>query len=128
LALSNLGIDHCHPKQGLNYLTKLVAKVAGTEISLVNLVDSLTQWNVSSYGIDITQMPREESVCQYTILTNSNEGFEVGDLSADERFKGKFYVKGSPNLKYYLGIPLTSPEGYNLGPLCVMKNQIIYLS
>ncbi|WP_192349145.1 GAF domain-containing sensor histidine kinase [Algoriphagus sp. Y33] len=128
LALSNLGIDYYEPKQGLNFLTELAAKISGTEISLVNLIDSFTQWSVSSFGLDITQMPREDSVCQYTIQTYSNEGFEVEDLSIDERFKNKFYVKGSPNLRYYMGVPLTSPEGYNLGALCVMDSNLKYLS
>ncbi|MEB2777854.1 ATP-binding protein [Algoriphagus sp. D3-2-R+10] len=128
LALSNLGIDYYEPKQGLNFLTELAAKICGTEISLVNLVDSFTQWSVSSYGVDITQMPREESVCQYTIYTSSDEGFEVKDLSTDERFKNIFYVKDKPNLRYYMGVPLTSPEGYNLGALCVMDSNLKHLS
>ncbi|SFT85547.1 Signal transduction histidine kinase [Algoriphagus locisalis] len=128
LALSNLGIDYYEPKQGLNFLTELAAKICGTEISLVNLIDSFTQWSVSSYGIEISQMPREESVCQFTILNDPNEGLEVEDLSADERFKNKFYVKDAPNLRYYMGVPLTSPEGYNLGALCVMDSQMMHLS
>ncbi len=128
LALSNLGIDYYEPNQGLNFLTQLAAKVAGTEISLVNLIDSFTQWSVSSYGMDGNQIPREDSVCQYTIQTNSWDGFEVEDLSVDDRFRDKHYVKGSPNLRYYMGVPLTSPEGYNLGALCVMDSKLIHLS
>ena len=128
LALSNLGIDYYEPMQGLDYLTELAAKISGTQISLVNLIDSFTQWSVSSYGLEVTQLPREEAVCQYTLHTNSKDGFEVEDLSTDERFKDKFYVKGSPNIRYYMGIPLTSPEGYNLGALCVMDSKLIHLS
>lgn len=128
LALSNLGIDYYEPKQGLNFLTELAAKICGTEISLVNLIDSFTQWSVSSYGLDITQIPREDSVCQYTIQSYKNEGFEVEDLREDERFKNKFYVKDAPNLRYYMGVPLTSPEGYNLGALCVMDSHMKNLS
>lgn len=128
LALSNLGIDYYEPMQGLDFLTELAAKISGTQISLVNLIDSFTQWSVSCYGIDVTQLPREEAVCQYTLHTNSNDGFEVEDLSLDERFKDKFYVKGSPNIRYYMGIPLTSAEGYNLGALCVMDSNLIHLS
>ncbi|MEB2782383.1 ATP-binding protein [Algoriphagus sp. C2-6-M1] len=128
LALSNLGVDYYDPKHGLNHLTELAAKIAGTEISFINLIDSFTQWSVSSYGFEIDQMPREDSVCQYTIHTNPEEGFEVEDLSADERFKNKFYVKGEPNLRYYMGVPLTSPEGYNLGALCVMDSGLKNLS
>ncbi|WP_339758840.1 GAF domain-containing sensor histidine kinase [Algoriphagus aquimarinus] len=128
LALSNLGIDYYEPKQGLNYLTELAAKICGTEISLVNLIDSFTQWSVSSYGIDINQMPREDSVCQYTIHTSSKTGLEVKDLRDDVRFKDMFYVKDTPNLRYYMGVPLTSPEGYNLGALCVMDSKLMHLS
>lgn len=128
LALSNLGIDYYQPKQGLDFLTELAAKISGTEVSLVNLIDSFTQWSVSSYGMEITQMPREDSVCQYTINSKTDTGFEVEDLTLDERFKNKFYVKGSPNLRYYMGVPLTSPEGYNLGALCVMDSQLKHLS
>lgn len=128
LALSNLGIDYYEPLQGLNCLTEMAAKVSGTEISLVNLIDSFTQWNVSSFGIEISQMPREDSVCQYTILTSPEEGFEVEDLASDVRFQNKDYVKGNPNLRYYMGVPLTSPEGYNLGALCVMDSHMMSLS
>jgi signal transduction histidine kinase len=127
-ALSNLGIDYYEPNQGLNYLTELASRISGTEISLVNLLDSFTQWSVSSYGMDITQMPREESVCQYTIHTTFNEGLEIEDLRADERFKDKFYVKDGPNLRYYMGVPLTLPEGYNVGALCVMDSSLKHLS
>ncbi|WPR76540.1 GAF domain-containing sensor histidine kinase [Algoriphagus sp. NG3] len=128
LALSNLGIDYYEPKQGLNFLTELAAKVSGTEISLINLIDSFTQWSVSTYGIEINQMPREDSVCQYTIQSNGGYGFEVDDLAQDIRFKDKFYVAGAPNLRYYMGVPLTSPEGYNLGALCVMDPNLMQLS
>ncbi|MCE7058001.1 GAF domain-containing sensor histidine kinase [Algoriphagus sp. AGSA1] len=128
LALSNLGIDYYEPKQGLDFLTELAAKVSGTEISLINLIDSFTQWSVSTYGIEINQMPREDSVCQYTIQSNGGHGFEVDDLAKDIRFKDKFYVAGAPNLRYYMGVPLTSPEGYNLGALCVMDPNLMRLS
>ena len=128
LALSNLGVDYYEPRQGLDFLTELAAKICGTEVSLVNLIDSFTQWSVSSYGMDITQMPKEDSVCQFTIQTELKEGFEVEDLRADDRFKDKFYVTDAPNLRYYMGVPLTSPEGYNLGALCVLDSQIMHLS
>ncbi|MDX5480003.1 MAG: GAF domain-containing sensor histidine kinase, partial [Cyclobacteriaceae bacterium] len=102
-------------------LSKLASGIAGTEISLVNLIGPNTQWTVSSFGIEIQQMPREDSVCQYTIL--GQEAFEVRDLSADYRFKDKFYVAEDPCLKYYFGIPLINSEGMALGALCVMDKK-----
>ena len=118
LSLSDFDLDYSDLHENFRDLTKLAAKVAGTEISLVNLIDSFTQWTVSDYGLPLTQMAREDSVCQYTIMTK--ESFEVKDLSADTRFKDKFYVTEEPKLKYYFGVPLITEDGYNLGALCVL--------
>ncbi len=118
ISLSELDLDYTDIQESLKDLTKLAAKVAGTSISLVNLIDSLTQWTVSRYGLDIEQMTREESVCQYTIV--AKESFEVPDLREDNRFKEQFYVTGPPNVTYYFGIPLKTNDGHNLGALCVL--------
>lgn len=121
MGLSDLDIDYTDQKATFQDLAKLAAKVAGTRISLVNLIDSLTQWTISNYGLDIEQMLREDSVCQYTIMETDH--LEVGDLSADERFKNKFYVTGDPNVRYYYGIPLKTGEGLHIGALCVLDQE-----
>ncbi len=118
IKLSDFDIDYSGVQDALQDLSKLAAKVAGTDISLVNLIDSFTQWSVSNYGLQIEQMPREDSVCQYTIV--AKEQFEVKDMSVDERFSNKFYVKTDPLLRYYFGVPLQTDDGFNLGALCVM--------
>jgi signal transduction histidine kinase len=118
LNLSEHDLDFLSLKHHLKSLTELAAKVAGTKIALVNLIDSETQWTIADYGFPIEQMPRCESVCQYTIL--GNEVVEISDLSKDERFKRFSYVTGEPALKFYLGIPLSLEDGYNLGALCVL--------
>ncbi len=126
LELSDYDLDYKDLESQFKDLTKLAAKVAGTEISLVNLIDSFTQWSVSAHGLPAMQMPREDSVCQYTLM--ESDQLEVRDLSKDERFSDKFYVKNTPNLRYYFGVPLTTSEGHNLGALCVMDGQVKHLS
>ncbi|MES2829493.1 MAG: GAF domain-containing sensor histidine kinase [Bacteroidota bacterium] len=121
LDLSELDLDYSGLSENLKDLTHLAAKVAGTDISLVNLIDSYTQWTVANHGLDIAQMPRDESVCQHTIMTNNE--FEVGNLSLDPRFSDQPYVKGPLALRYYFGVPLTSREGVNLGALCVLDTK-----
>jgi signal transduction histidine kinase len=118
ITLSEFDLDYSDLKENFKDLTKLAAKVAGTEVSLINLIDTFTQWTVSNYGLELDQMPREDSVCQYTIV--SEEYFEVGNLSEDERFKDKFYVKDDPKLRYYFGVPLQTSDGINIGALCVL--------
>lgn len=123
LALSNLDLDYMDLEESLTDLTKLAAKIAGTEISLVNLIDTYTQWSVSSYGIEIKQLPREESICQYVIENSHVKDLEVRDLNEDERFSDKSYVKGEPNIKFYYGIPLKLTEEISLGALCVLDTE-----
>ncbi len=118
LNLSEFDIDYTNLEETFKDLTYLAAKVSGTDISLINLIDTYTQWSVAKYGIDADQMPREETVCQYTILENDH--FEVENLAEDDRFKDKDYVANPLNLRYYFGIPLKTNEGNNIGALCVL--------
>jgi signal transduction histidine kinase len=120
LSLSDFDVDYTTQQDVFKDLAKLAAKVAGTEISLVNLIDTYTQWTISHHGLEIDQMPREDSVCQYTIM--GDDGFEIKNLADDDRFKEKFYVAEDPSLRYYYGIPLQT-DGVNLGALCVLDNQ-----
>ena len=121
LNLSDYNLDYSNLDDSFKDLTKLAAGVAGTSISLINIIDSFTQWTISSHGIELSQMPREESVCQYTILEEDH--FEVSDLTKDDRFKDKAYVTDQPYLKYYYGTLLKS-DGYSIGSLCVFDKNV----
>lgn len=118
VSLSDFDLDYSDLQEKFKDLTKLAAYVAGTEVSFVNLIDSFTQWTVGNFGDANGTYPREDTVCQYTIV--AEEQFEVKDLSLDERFKDKEYVTGAPHYRYYFGVPLRTNDGYNLGALCVL--------
>lgn len=118
LKLSEFDIDYADVQESLKDLTRLAAKVAGTSISLINLVDVFTQWTISNFGLPLEQMAREDSVCQYTI--QAKESFEVKNLTNDGRFSDKSYVTGGPKVTYYFGVPLQTNDGYNIGALCVL--------
>ncbi len=101
-------------------LTKLAADLCDAPIARINLVDSGRQWSKSIYGMseETREVPRDITVCQYTI--QKNEVLEIKNLAEDPRFKNFSYVKKHPKLRYYLGAPLLSPEGYAIGALCVL--------
>ncbi|GHB49818.1 GAF domain-containing sensor histidine kinase [Mongoliitalea lutea] len=121
IALSEYDLNYINLEKQFEDLSFLAAKVAGTKVSLINLIDNYTQWSIAAAGLPILQMDREDAVCNYTIL--NSEVFEVKDLSKDGRFQDKFYVKEDPNLRYYWGTPLSNSEGFNLGALCVMDTE-----
>lgn len=121
LSLSELDLDYSDLYEEFKDLATLAAKVAGTDISLINLIDSYTTWTISGYGLDVKQTPRQQSLCQYTIMGQPQ--FEIPNLSLDERFKDKDFTKAPLALRYYLGVPILHAEGYQIGSLCVVDKE-----
>lgn len=121
LKLSEYDLDYSEIKGKLDDLTRLAAYVTGTPISLVNILEANTQWTVSNFGLDIFQTPRNETACQYVVM--SDKSLEIEDMTQDERFNDKDYVTEEPHLRYYYGVPLTTPDGLRIGAMCVMDTK-----
>jgi signal transduction histidine kinase len=121
LSLAELDIDFTNINENFKDLTKLAAKIAGTEISQINLIDSYTQWTIAYQGLEGVQTSREETVCQYTLM--EEEILEIKDLKKDIRFKDKPFVGLPLLLRYYMGLPLKADDGHNIGSLCVIDRE-----
>ena len=109
------------PEHEFDSLTRLAAKICGTPIAWVALLDSERQWFKSKVGIAATQTPREIAICSYTIL--GNQPLLVPDLCQDPRFSNNPLVISDPNLRFYCGVPLQIEKGLGVGTLCVMDRQ-----
>lgn len=105
------------PEQPFDRITALVKTVLGAPICAVSLVDRKRQWFKSIQGHDGTETPRDVAFCAHTIL--AREPLIVPDATLDPRFAGSTLVTGAPFIRAYAGMPLSSPDGYNLGALCV---------
>ena len=103
-------------------VVELVQTVLGVPAAAITLVDGERQWYRAARGLDgKASIPRADSFCDETI---SQPGPLAGtDTHLDQRFAANPMVVGAPFIRSYLGVPLTTPDGYNIGTLCAIDTE-----
>lgn len=118
-ALLRYDILESEPEAEFDEITTLASFICGTPISVMTLVDSERLWIKSGVGIAAgDQTPRDEAFCAHTILEQN--GMIISDMHDDPRFFDNPLVRHSPNIRFYVGMPLITSDGFALGSLCAM--------
>ena len=102
-------------------ITAFAAKLTGTPIAQVTLVEKERQRFLAGEGLDVRETPRSVSFCD--VAMRNGDLMEVRDATQDVRFAGNALVTDPPMVRYYAGQPLVSAEGAPLGALCVIDNK-----
>jgi len=105
-------------EEAFDRITELVRTVLGIPICAVSLVDADRQWFKACAGDSFTETSRDISFCTHTI--QERQAFHVPDTQLDPRFADNPLVTGAPFIRSYLGAPLSTPDGYNVGALCAI--------
>jgi len=119
-ALKRYNILDTLPDNAFDDATKLVSYICGVPIAHISFIDENRQWFKSEIGIGVSEVPREITFCRYTIM--ESEIVEIPDTHSNERFKDDPNVTGGLKVRFYAGVPLTTPDGYNIGTICVIDH------
>jgi CheY-like chemotaxis protein/signal transduction histidine kinase len=103
-------------------ITAIASRTFKVPIAIVGLVDLGRQWFMSNRGLDVRETPRKLAFCAHAIQSYTNQ-LIVPDATKDSRFKDNPLVTGPPDIRFYAGVALVSPEGYRLGTLCIIDRK-----
>ena len=112
------------PDGTFDRITALSADLFSVPISIVSLVDHDRIWFKSRHGldgVDVEQIGRDPGLCASTIL--QVEPWVLTDAQADPRSLANPLVAGEFGLRFYVGVPLRTQDGFNLGTLCVIDRE-----
>ena len=121
-ALQEYKVMDTLPEQAYDNFTKLASIICNTPIALITLLDEERQWFKSRIGLERTELPRENAICNHTIMT-LDDITVVNDATQDRRFASNLLVAVEPNIRFYAGAPLVTSTGEALGTICVMDDK-----
>ena len=115
-ALRRYNILDTLPDNAFDDATALVSYICGVPIAYISFIDESRQWFKSEIGLGVSEVPREITFCRYTIM--DSKLVEIPDTLLSERFKDDANVTGGFKIRFYAGVPLTTPDGHHIGVLC----------
>ncbi len=118
-ALNRLQVVDTPEERAYDDITRLAADACGTPIALISISDNNRQWFKSRVGLQLSELPRENSFCSHALMA-PQDMMIIGDTAKDERFANHPLVIGEPNIRFYAGAPLLTRDGHAIGAICVI--------
>ncbi|ADV65980.1 GAF domain-containing protein [Deinococcus maricopensis] len=117
-ALARYAILDTLPEEAFDRLANLASHIFEVPIALISFVSEDSQFFKACLGLDMRQTDRSLSFCAYAI--EADEVMCVPDATLDARFADNALVTGYPGIRFYAGAPMTTPDGFKLGTVCLI--------
>jgi GAF domain-containing protein len=118
-ALHELDMLDTEPEAEFDELVRRAAEATGAPVAVITLVDEARQWFKARVNLEMESSDRDLSFCAHAILTPGDLTV-VPDTLDDERFSDNLLVTEDPNIRFYAGAPIFTPDGHAAGTLCVI--------
>ncbi|BBH68918.1 sensor histidine kinase [Actinoplanes sp. OR16] len=105
----------------LDELTRLASSVFETSMSTVTLVDRDRQWFAGNTGMPDSGGPLATSFCGRVV--DRRLALVVQDALDHPVYRTWGTVTGTPNIRFYAGVPLIDEDGHMLGTMCVLDDR-----
>ena len=121
-ALHAYGVLDTAPEAAFDGVVRLAARLCAAPTALVSLIDRDRQWFKARVGLHAEETPRDRAICGHAILFEHDAMLVVPDTHADPRTADNPLCTGDPNIRFYAGVPIRTPDGLPLGTLCVIDS------
>ncbi|KAJ0398202.1 hypothetical protein ATCC90586_005625 [Pythium insidiosum] len=106
------------PDEKFDKLCRIACKEMKCPIAAVSFIDKQRQWFKANSGLTQKQIPRDVALCAHTIM-HPKRALIVEDASQDERFMHNPLVTRASAVRFYAGVPITTPNGFCIGSVFV---------
>lgn len=103
-------------------IAALAATTFGVPIAMINFVDKDIVWTkCNQKGEGGARLERGTSLCSLAILNDELTVFE--DTLREPYLISNPLVAGESGLRFYAAAPIATPEGFNIGVLCILDKK-----
>ena len=117
-ALYRYNILDTDSERAFDHVAQMAAYLFNAPIAAVSLIDQDRQWLKACIGLEASEISLNNSFCARAI--QSPGVMVVEDTANVAEFACMDVVEQAPNIRFYVGAPLTTTDGDRLGTLCVL--------
>jgi len=120
--LERYGIIEGLEEEAYNAYTRLACALFDVPMAAISIVEDNRIWLKSSHGIDEKVVIHYEPGLCASVVSSENI-YIIEDALTHEKAAQNSLVRGPFGVRFYAGVPLKTPSGFNLGSFCLMDKK-----